>query len=272
MLAVYLAACVYEALHDDRARKGPPRAPSRRGPAALGHARDAFDTRSRMKTATALASATDLPNDLKRMSTRPASAGLPARSSETVSCYLCGAGAHRWFSAEDDLTGRPGRFQFVTARLRSGRTRTRDSTLDHVAGYYDDNYIAHRKKRDWGPLTPLFNQAMGKLDLDKERLVARYCPLTTSPPRCWTSGADPVRFFGGSEPLRCSGGRSGLQGHVVEPVSRRESGFTKVSSTSVDFLGRPVRRRDDVAFPGARLRSAAQPRGPRGTCCGRAAG
>ncbi len=113
---------------------------------------------------------------------RSAAAPLPDTTAfEAPSCYLCGAVAHRRFiGAEDDLTGRPGRFHFVTCASCGLVYQNPRLTLDHVAGYYDDSYIAHRKKQHWGPLTPLFNQAMVKLDADKERLVSRYCPLTTS--------------------------------------------------------------------------------------------
>jgi SAM-dependent methyltransferase len=99
---------------------------------------------------------------------------------EPASCYLCGAVEHRRFiGAEDDLTGRPGRFHFVSCACCGLVYQNPRLTLDHVARYYDEAYIAHRKQ-DWGPLTPLFNQAMAKLDADKELLVSRYCPLTSS--------------------------------------------------------------------------------------------
>jgi SAM-dependent methyltransferase len=104
---------------------------------------------------------------------------LKVGPTETVSCYLCGSSEHsELLMAEDDLTGRPGRFRFVTCRHCGLAYQNPRLTLERVAEYYDDSYIAHRKKRDWGLLTPLFNRAMGKLDAEKERLVARYCPLT----------------------------------------------------------------------------------------------
>jgi SAM-dependent methyltransferase len=100
---------------------------------------------------------------------------------EDVTCYLCGSGEHDDFiTAEDDLTGRPGRFRFVTCRACGLAYQNPRLTLARVADFYDDNYIAHRKRRDWGVLTPLFDRAMAKLDADKERLVASYCPLTSS--------------------------------------------------------------------------------------------
>jgi len=132
-----------------------------------------------MKTATALASPTDLANDLKRASTRPAPVDLTPKSTETVNCYLCGSSERtELLLAEDDLTGRSGRFRFVTCAQCGLAYQNPRLTLESVAEFYDDSYIAHRKRRDWGLLTPIFNRAMGKLDLAKDRLVARYCPLT----------------------------------------------------------------------------------------------
>jgi SAM-dependent methyltransferase len=49
--------------------------------------------------------------------------------------------------------------------------------LDRIGAYYDDTYIAHRKKRNWGVLTPLFERAMNKLDADKAAIVGRYTEL-----------------------------------------------------------------------------------------------
>jgi len=94
---------------------------------------------------------------------------------ETVACYLCGGETTTpLVEAEDDLTGKPGRFRFVTClacglSFQSPRLRSQ-----HIGRYYDDEYIAHRKKTDWGVLTPLYEWAMGKLDRDKLALVRRY--------------------------------------------------------------------------------------------------
>jgi len=105
----------------------------------------------------------------------------PVAAFETVSCYLCGHHEHRDFvTAEDDLTGRPGTFQFVSCTRCGLAYQNPRLTISHVASYYDDRYIAHRRQRDWGLLTPLFERAMNRLDADKERLVSRYCPLTAA--------------------------------------------------------------------------------------------
>ena len=97
---------------------------------------------------------------------------------EAVPCYLCGTADHDPFiSAQDDLTGRPGTFHFVSCRSCGLRYQNPRVTLEAIAEYYDDHYIAHRKKRDWGILTSLVERGMRKLDLDKDRIVARYVSL-----------------------------------------------------------------------------------------------
>jgi SAM-dependent methyltransferase len=100
---------------------------------------------------------------------------------EAVACYACGSGdATELLHAEDDLTGKPGRFRFVTCRGCGLAYQNPRVALDSIRAYYDDDYIAHRRRRDWGVLTPLFNHAMSKLDADKERLVRRYVELGSS--------------------------------------------------------------------------------------------
>src|SRR5262245_57750937 len=97
---------------------------------------------------------------------------------ESVRCYLCGGSNSRFFiSAEDDLTGKPGRFHFVTCNGCGLAYQNPRITLERIGAFYDDQYIAHRKTRPWGPLAPLFDRAMNKLDADKARLIARYVML-----------------------------------------------------------------------------------------------
>jgi 2-polyprenyl-3-methyl-5-hydroxy-6-metoxy-1,4-benzoquinol methylase len=97
---------------------------------------------------------------------------------ETVSCYLCGSSDTEYFiSAEDDLTGKPGRFTFVTCTGCGLRYQNPRLTVEHVKAYYDDEYIAHRKKTDWGILTGFFNWAMSRHDRQKEKLVRRFVSL-----------------------------------------------------------------------------------------------
>ena len=102
----------------------------------------------------------------------------PTPLMEAVRCYFCGASDHEPFiRAQDDLTGKPGTFSFVTCRACGLRYQNPRVTLDRIGEYYDDHYIAHRKKRDWGVLTPFVERGMRKLDADKDRIVSRYVAL-----------------------------------------------------------------------------------------------
>ncbi|HSD68929.1 MAG TPA: class I SAM-dependent methyltransferase [Woeseiaceae bacterium] len=97
---------------------------------------------------------------------------------EYVRCYLCGsADAAPLVIAEEDLTGKPGRFLFVACQDCGLAYQNPRLKLEWIGDYYDDEYIAHRKKTDWGPLKPLYEWAMGKHDRDKLALVDRYVSL-----------------------------------------------------------------------------------------------
>jgi SAM-dependent methyltransferase len=107
-----------------------------------------------------------------------ARASMPAPFFEPVSCYFCGSTEHDDFiTAEDDLGGTPGTFRFVRCARCALAYQNPRVALEHIGAYYDDQYIAHRRKRDWGLLTPLFERAMNKLDADKDALVSRYVTL-----------------------------------------------------------------------------------------------
>ncbi len=98
---------------------------------------------------------------------------------EEVACYGCGGRNHRpLVVAEEDLTGKPGRFQFVTCQECGLVYQNPRLRFEFIGAYYDDEYIAHRKKTDWGWFTPLYEWAMGKHDRDKLALVERYVDLT----------------------------------------------------------------------------------------------
>ena len=102
----------------------------------------------------------------------------PADFFERVSCYLCGSSDSRAFvTAQDDLGGTPGDFHFVRCTRCDLAYQNPRISLEHIAAYYDDTYIAHRKKRNWGIVTPLFERAMNKLDAAKDRIVSRYVSL-----------------------------------------------------------------------------------------------
>ena len=100
---------------------------------------------------------------------------------EPVACYNCGANACRDFVVgQDDLTGKPGRFQFVTCHDCGLAYQNPRLTVERIKDYYDEEYIAHRKKTDWGILTPFYNRAMYKHDRQKDRLISRYVRLNSS--------------------------------------------------------------------------------------------
>lgn len=93
-------------------------------------------------------------------------------------CPSCGGrDADFFIEAEDDLTGKPGRFRFVRCRgcdLVYQRPRV---VLEDIGAYYDSEYIAHRKKTDWGVFAPLYEWGMNGHDRRKVELVGRYVPL-----------------------------------------------------------------------------------------------
>jgi SAM-dependent methyltransferase len=102
----------------------------------------------------------------------------PSGFFEPVNCYVCGCTTHDEFiTAQDDLGGTPGTFRFVRCARCALAYQNPRVSIEHIRAYYDDQYIAHRRKRDWGLLTPLFERAMNKLDVDKDRLVSRYVTL-----------------------------------------------------------------------------------------------
>jgi len=102
----------------------------------------------------------------------------PISRFERVACYLCGADdAEQFITAQDDYTGKPGRFTFVTCRRCGLHYQNPRLTIDEIKFFYDDEYIAHRKKSDWGVLTGFFNWAMGRHDRQKAAIVKRFASL-----------------------------------------------------------------------------------------------
>ncbi len=97
---------------------------------------------------------------------------------ESIVCYQCGSDRSRHFiDAEEDLTGKPGTFTFVTCEDCGLRYQNPRIDLEGIKDYYDDEYIAHRKKTDWGILAPLYERAMTKHDRDKCKLVREFVDL-----------------------------------------------------------------------------------------------
>jgi SAM-dependent methyltransferase len=100
---------------------------------------------------------------------------------EAVPCYYCGSRSSRHLlSAQDDLTGKPGIFRFVRCTCCGLAYQNPRIELSQIREYYDDQYIAHRKNRDWGLMAPLFSRALDRLDAGKDRLVRRYKALSRS--------------------------------------------------------------------------------------------
>jgi SAM-dependent methyltransferase len=97
---------------------------------------------------------------------------------ERVPCYLCGSESSMPFIwGEDDLTGKPGRFQFVTCDSCGLRFQNPRLTIENIKPFYSDEYIAHRKKTDWGVLSGFFSWVMDRHDRQKDALVSRFVKL-----------------------------------------------------------------------------------------------
>ena len=97
---------------------------------------------------------------------------------EEVSCYYCGSNSSEHvLTAQEDLTGKPGDFTFVRCHSCGLMYQNPRINVENIKSYYDDEYIAHRKKTDWGVLQPFYNWAMGKHDRDKDKIVSRYVDL-----------------------------------------------------------------------------------------------
>ena len=104
---------------------------------------------------------------------------LPSTSLlEQVVCYLCGVDSRvRFITAEDDLTGKPGRFRFVRCNNCGLVYQNPRFDIEKIKEYYDDQYIAHRKQSNWGAATRFFNATMDRLDRKKGQIASRFVPL-----------------------------------------------------------------------------------------------
>ncbi|HYX38503.1 MAG TPA: class I SAM-dependent methyltransferase [Oligoflexus sp.] len=97
---------------------------------------------------------------------------------ENVSCYLCGSDQYTDFiQAQDDLSGRPGTFHFVRCQSCGLAYQQPRIVFSEIGGFYDDEYIAHRKKSNWGILTRFYNARMSKHDRDKWNIVREHVRL-----------------------------------------------------------------------------------------------
>lgn len=109
-------------------------------------------------------------------SQRMATLNNPARFEfEEIACYLCGSTAcSEFLIGEEDLTGKEGEFLYVKCEHCSLVYQNPRLNLKGIKEFYDSEYIAHRKKKNWGILTPLYEWAMNKHDRDKDKLVRKY--------------------------------------------------------------------------------------------------
>ncbi|MFT7534306.1 MAG: SAM-dependent methyltransferase [Hyphomicrobiaceae bacterium] len=103
---------------------------------------------------------------------------MPA--TEAVPCYHCGAEkCSPLLIAHDDLSAKPGDFPFVTCDECGLAYQNPRVSMSHIQSFYDDEYIAHRKRSDWGLAKRLFERAMDKLDRKKTEIVERVGRLTS---------------------------------------------------------------------------------------------
>jgi len=99
---------------------------------------------------------------------------------EKVSCYLCGGSRAEYFlTGEDDLTGMPGKFDYVRCESCGLIYQNPRLEIEEVKYFYTDDYIAHRKNKNFGFLTPLYRWAMEKHDRDKVNLIKPYITLNS---------------------------------------------------------------------------------------------
>lgn len=100
---------------------------------------------------------------------------------EKVNCYSCGSDCHEFFLiGEEDLTGKEGEFQYVKCTNCELVYQNPRIAPDQIKEFYDGEYIAHRKKKNWGMLTPLYEWAMNKHDREKEKIVQDHVLLNDS--------------------------------------------------------------------------------------------
>lgn len=106
----------------------------------------------------------------------------PARwSFESVPCYLCGRSEDKFLLVgEQDMTGREGKFQYVTCGHCGLAYQNPRVPVDQIKEFYDDEYLANKKPKDLGVLAPLYRWALGKHDRDKLAIVKKFVDLGPS--------------------------------------------------------------------------------------------
>lgn len=111
--------------------------------------------------------------------TRMSAARVREPVRDEIVCYYCGGETWRDFViAQDDLTGKPGNFPFVACSECGLVYQNPRIGVEDIKAYYDDQYIAHRKKTDWGMLARFYERAIVRHDRRKDDIVRRYMTLT----------------------------------------------------------------------------------------------
>lgn len=111
--------------------------------------------------------------------TRMSAARVREPMRDEIACYYCGGKTWRDFViAQDDLTGKPGDFSFVTCTECGLVYQNPRIGVEDIKSYYDDQYIAHRKKTDWGILARFYERAIERHDRRKDTIIRRYMTLT----------------------------------------------------------------------------------------------
>jgi SAM-dependent methyltransferase len=104
-----------------------------------------------------------------------------AHGLEAIACYGCGETSHEEFVlAQDDLTGRPGQFRFVTCARCGLVYQNPRIRLEDIKGFYGEDYIAHRQSRVKGWWESLLRFALDGVERRKDRLVRNYLELDAS--------------------------------------------------------------------------------------------
>jgi len=91
-----------------------------------------------------------------------------------LKCYNCNSQESTLFmTAVDDYTGRPGSYSYVKCSDCSIVYQSPRLCMSDVRGFYDDAYLSHQKKLDFGLLTPAVNWALSGHDRRKAQLITR---------------------------------------------------------------------------------------------------
>lgn len=98
---------------------------------------------------------------------------------EEVDCYLCGSKDGVLFlTGEDDYTGKPGKFPYIRCGNCGLVRQNPRLSLEAVKPFYDDAYLSHAKRLNFGPLTPIVKHALSKHDREKLKICQKQVALS----------------------------------------------------------------------------------------------